>query len=80
MFTRPNPKGEFEEEFTTFVPKESEIRIVTNKNRECAYYWVGMSFFPPRITIFEYFSFLGMAILFFRNFSPRDVQKIIILH
>ena len=76
MFTKPNPKGEFEEEFKTFVPKESEIRIVTNKNRECAYYWVGMSFFPPEITIFEYPQLLGLPKPFFvYNFSTCQLSK-----
>jgi len=43
MFAKPNPKSEFEGEFETFMPQQSEIRIVSNKNKECAYYWVGFS-------------------------------------
>jgi hypothetical protein len=38
-----NPiEGEFEDTNKTIVPKEGEVRIVANKNKECQYYYEGL--------------------------------------
>ncbi len=40
--TRPLPDAEFEGEFETIHPSEPEVRIVANRNNECAYYYLGI--------------------------------------
>ncbi|KRX09215.1 hypothetical protein PPERSA_05884 [Pseudocohnilembus persalinus] len=42
MFLKPKENAEFEQEFTSFVPKEGEVRAVANKNTACAYYLRGI--------------------------------------
>ena len=42
MFLKPDPKGEFEDSYLPVVPTEQEVRMVTNKNKECLYWWVGL--------------------------------------
>jgi len=35
-------EGEFEGGIKPIIPKEGEIRLVANKNRECQYYYLGI--------------------------------------
>lgn len=43
MFVKPDPLAEFEGNVKTFMPTEQELRMVTNRNKECLYYWIGLS-------------------------------------
>lgn len=42
MFVKPKANAEFEDEYDTIVPKEGEVRVVANRNRECQYYYLGI--------------------------------------
>ena len=45
MFVKPDPLAEFEGNVKTFMPTEQELRMVTNRNKECLYYWIGKLLF-----------------------------------
>lgn len=42
MFLKPQENSEFELEYKSFVPSEGEVRIVANRNTQCAYYYAGI--------------------------------------
>jgi len=45
MFLKPKSgETEFDDEFTSFVPREGEVRIVANRNAQCSYYLRGIQF------------------------------------
>ena len=41
--------AEFEKTYKPIVPSEGEIRLVANKNQECAYYYTGLSMCRNRV-------------------------------
>lgn len=42
MFLKPKKNAEFEQEFTGYIPKEGEVRLIANRNTACAYYFQGI--------------------------------------
>ena len=38
----PKKNSLFDDEYTTYVPSEGEVRIVANRNKQCAYYFLGI--------------------------------------
>lgn len=34
--------SEFEDDYENVDPKESEVRLIANRNRECGYYFIGI--------------------------------------